>query len=355
MTARAWNRFGVVAFGFGLAIAATAAVSTGQTVTFDLDSGTPPPQVHQGLPLNVTMDGLTAYFSSPQSGMGGGFSIQSDGTTFYHMSRMPGNYIWPNSLSRNQLDVRFSAPLTSLTFTFATVDYQDNAEVPSNILVTAYHDVVAGSGVGSATTHAAYTGDTYPTTTLTYTAPPGQWFNLVRIYVPYNTNGTTEFLADNFIATPACAPAVVTGDPAGATLCAGGSANFVVSAGGSETLGYQWRHNGAALTDDAFVSGSLTPIMTITGTRTSDAGTYDCVVANGCGTATSAGARLIVNSADFNGDGDIGTDTDIESFFACLSGSCCATCGSADFNADGDVGTDLDIESFFRVLAGGAC
>ena len=30
-------------------------------------------------------------------------------------------------------------------------------------------------------------------------------------------------------------------------------------------------------------------------------------------------------------------------------------CGSADFDCDGDTGTDADIESFFRVLAGGPC
>jgi hypothetical protein len=60
-------------------------------------------------------------------------------------------------------------------------------------------------------------------------------------------------------------------------------------------------------------------------------------------------------SADFNGDGDIGTDSDIAAFFACLAGDCCLTCGTADFNNDGDLGTDADIESFFRVLAGGAC
>jgi hypothetical protein len=60
-------------------------------------------------------------------------------------------------------------------------------------------------------------------------------------------------------------------------------------------------------------------------------------------------------SADFDNDGSTGTDADIEAFFACLAGNCCATCGSADFNGDGDTGTDGDIESFFRVLAGGAC
>jgi hypothetical protein len=60
---------------------------------------------------------------------------------------------------------------------------------------------------------------------------------------------------------------------------------------------------------------------------------------------------------DFNGDGDFGTDQDIEAFFACLGGQCCATCyvGGSDFNGDGDFGTDQDIESFFRVLSGGPC
>jgi len=61
-------------------------------------------------------------------------------------------------------------------------------------------------------------------------------------------------------------------------------------------------------------------------------------------------------SADFNNDGDTGTDLDIEAFFACLAGNCCPTCPpNADFDQDGDTGTDLDIESFFRVLGGGSC
>ncbi len=46
--------------------------------------------------------------------------------------------------------------------------------------------------------------------------------------------------------------------------------------------------------------------------------------------------------ADFNGDGDVGTDADIGAFFACLGGNCCRFCGSADFNGDGDVGTDAE-------------
>jgi hypothetical protein len=62
-------------------------------------------------------------------------------------------------------------------------------------------------------------------------------------------------------------------------------------------------------------------------------------------------------TADFNCDGDVGSDADIYAFFACLSGSCPpAPCSnSADFNRDGDVGTDLDIDAFFHVLSGGSC
>ena len=44
-------------------------------------------------------------------------------------------------------------------------------------------------------------------------------------------------------------------------------------------------------------------------------------------------------------------------FFACMAGNCppppCTS--TADFNDDGDVATDADIEAFFRVLAGGHC
>jgi len=63
------------------------------------------------------------------------------------------------------------------------------------------------------------------------------------------------------------------------------------------------------------------------------------------------------DSADFNCDGDTGTDADIEAFFRCIAGTCPqAPCtNSADFNHDGDTGTDADIESFFRVLAGSPC
>jgi hypothetical protein len=64
---------------------------------------------------------------------------------------------------------------------------------------------------------------------------------------------------------------------------------------------------------------------------------------------------LPCSCTDYDGDGDVGTDADIEAFFACLGGNCCATCGPADIDGDGDVGTDADIEAFFRYLGGVPC
>jgi probable HAF family extracellular repeat protein len=58
--------------------------------------------------------------------------------------------------------------------------------------------------------------------------------------------------------------------------------------------------------------------------------------------------------ADYDHDGDVGTDADIEAFFACLAGNCCPGCYGTDLNGDGDVGTDTDIVAFFAALAG-AC
>jgi hypothetical protein len=74
------------------------------------------------------------------------------------------------------------------------------------------------------------------------------------------------------------------------------------------------------------------------------------------GEVSSRWARWVSrHSADFDGDGSVATDADIDAFFRCLAGNCCARCGSSDFDGDGIFGTDLDIEAFFRALAGGPC
>ncbi len=158
--------------------------------------------------------------------------------------------------------------------------------------------------------------------------------------------------------------------PQSVSACSGNAASFSVTAE-TGTLTYQWQLQTAPNTWSAFGNDPLplpcggsaqaTPpdTATISIHITPCPGTNHylirCLVSNSCGSATTDEATLTINSADFNGDGDPGADTDIDAFFACLGGNCCPSCGSADFNGDGDTGTDADIDSFFRVLAGGPC
>ncbi len=159
-------------------------------------------------------------------------------------------------------------------------------------------------------------------------------------------------LLDNVRLADACL--VVSQQPVAASACAQGAVTFSVAGTGSGPLTYRWSHGGTPI-DLATNPSAATDTLSLTNLTSASAGAYSCVVANACGSVHSNPATLTVNSADFNGDGDVGTDADIEAFFACLAGNCCLTCGKADFNGDGDTATDADIEAFFRVLAGGSC
>jgi glucose/arabinose dehydrogenase len=126
------------------------------------------------------------------------------------------------------------------------------------------------------------------------------------------------------------------------------------------------RTNGSSVTEVVNRTGQLGSFANISSFGEDAAGEmYICSIpssSNGLvhrivpGTAVP-NCHQVCGSADFNCDGDIGTDADIEAFFACLGGTCpLPPCfNSADFNGDGDIGTDADIEAFFRVLGGGTC
>jgi hypothetical protein len=169
--------------------------------------------------------------------------------------------------------------------------------------------------------------------------------------LPLYYNGETWSLGP-----PPCVPPDMGVLPGPQTVCVGGAATFSAGAPGTGPATYRWRRDGVAVIDaPGHISGAFTPTMTILAAAAADQGAYDCVVINQCVGVSVGAATLTVRSSDFNNDGDSATDADIEAFFACLAGNCCATCGSADFNGDGDSGTDADIEAFFRVLAGGTC
>ncbi len=170
------------------------------TATFDFDSGTPALVATQaGTPLDQTSAGVTAHFTSPTVGAGG-FSVQSDATTHFHLSQFSGNYLYPNSVYNPALDIQFSQPLTSITFTYATADFTQN-NVPTTIQVTAYQGSTANPAVGSASGHASYGTDTMPMSTLTFTSATP--FDVVEIAIPPAPLAASDFLVDNIIAVGA--------------------------------------------------------------------------------------------------------------------------------------------------------
>jgi hypothetical protein len=89
-------------------------------------------------------------------------------------------------------------------------------------------------------------------------------------------------------------PPVVSVQPTGGTWYAGLDATLSVSAVGSEPLQYRWRKNGANLSDTGNISGSDTPVLSIKGISSANAGDYDVVISNGTGSITSSNAAVAV-------------------------------------------------------------
>jgi len=170
-----------------------------------------------------------------------------------------------------------------------------------------------------------------------------------------NSCGSTTTSAEAALIVTCGLPAIES-PPANIEVTPCQTATFSVQATSHYPESYRWRRNGVNLNNNTRISGVTTDTLTISPVGYFLGGNYDVVVTNQCGSVTSAVAQLILlDPADFDGDGDSGTDLDIEAFFTCLGGDCCPSCGLPDFDGDGDSGTDLDIETFFRVLGGGSC
>lgn len=83
------------------------------------------------------------------------------------------------------------------------------------------------------------------------------------------------------------APAITT-QPVDQTVLAGAGASFTVTATGTAPLSYQWRRNGAT------IAGATTATYSIPSVQAPAVGSYDVVVSNSAGAATSNIARLAI-------------------------------------------------------------
>ncbi len=81
----------------------------------------------------------------------------------------------------------------------------------------------------------------------------------------------------------------ITQQPTNQGTCNGGAATFFVVATGPGQLTFQWRKDGEDLSDETNADYAIDPVTS------GDAGTYDVIVTNDCGSTTSDAATLTVH------------------------------------------------------------
>lgn len=114
----------------------------------------------------------------------------------------------------------------------------------------------------------------------------------------YGTNGTLNrplALSDvgpSYLGGPGGGgiPPSITTQPQSQTVNSGANVSFTVAASGTAPLTYQWRKGAVN------ISGATSATLSLTAVTTGDAGSYDVVVTNAYGSATSSAATLTVNS-----------------------------------------------------------
>jgi hypothetical protein len=167
-------------------------VATPFAVVFDFDTALPTLSEGRSTPFNQTSDSIMAYFGSPSDPAA--FSIQSYDTTFFTLSQFSGKYLYDNNPSRDILDIKFNVSITSINFCFATVEYHSGPVTePSSITLLAYMN---SAHVGSTTAFGSYANDSYPQGKLSFNLS-GQPFNWVRISLPYQAQGASDFFVDS--------------------------------------------------------------------------------------------------------------------------------------------------------------
>jgi hypothetical protein len=185
-----------LALACGLILTLTSA-SSASTILFDFDTCIPNNILYHSTPLDQTCSGVLGHFSSTTDGQyNGGFSVQNASTTGWVLSLFSGNYLIPNSLSPGRLDVSFSQTMNSISFPFATADFNQN-ETPTTIQL----DMYLNNGlVGSVQAHGTYGNDTMPMGTISFS---GADFDRIEIWIPWQPLGTSDFLVDSLAVTPA--------------------------------------------------------------------------------------------------------------------------------------------------------
>lgn len=172
---------------------------------------------------------------------------------------------------------------TGSTFDNASTPYTNAASAWNNLSFTGA-SITVGS-VASANLSGPITG-----VGLVEFGPGGWDYNELSISASCPTCGGSTVV-----------PASILEAPVSQTTYAGGGVSFAVETGGTQPITYFWETNGVPLTDGGRISGSSTPMLTITNVNANDAAVAYSVIVSNAGNvgatppATSSGFTLTVN------------------------------------------------------------
>jgi hypothetical protein len=90
-------------------------------------------------------------------------------------------------------------------------------------------------------------------------------------------------------------PPLIVNHPQSRTNAPGTLAVFTVAASGSAPLAYQWRFNGAPLSNGSRIAGAQSSTLFITNVQAGDGGSYNVTVSNPAGSTNSLAAQLVID------------------------------------------------------------
>jgi ELWxxDGT repeat protein len=137
-----------------------------------------------------------------------------------------------------------------------------------------------------------------------------------------------------------CTPPQISDQPVWTNGCRHGDVSLTLAVDGTQAMGYQWRKDTIVI-DRTTNPSAGTAMLHLADLSDVDAGWYDCIVFNGCGSVNSAPAMLSVCISDFNCDGGV-DGSDVDAFFTGWE----AGEVEADLNGDGGVDS-ADVDVFF--------
>lgn len=173
-----------------------------------------------------------------------------------------------------------------------------------------FFDVTGGNFQGENNSHVGSDnndvgGDGWHHYSVTATPPSTAYTADVRVSMNVfgdDTWSSGTVLFDNFSVTVDAPPAVGTPtvSPA-ANVAAPATVTFQVTPSGTTPFGYQWRKDTVALSDGtnaagSIITGSTSNVLVIANSHPSDSGSYDVLVTNDFGTATSSAQTLAVSA-----------------------------------------------------------